>query len=487
MTPRTNGPAFPSPVALARCAGLCAAVVFAAGCSTASRTTARGWEYGADANSETTEVAGVGQVRSVPRGQTINTRVWHDPVARHAPPRTMDQSQPAPKAGASMSVALAAAEVSISEPTTPTRTLPTTTRPSDLPNIHEPFDTTATNTLLDAAPGLCQVTFAGEGAAFDPCISSDGRLLAFAGTHHRPTADIYTVPVGGSSVTQLTSDPAHDIMPAISPDGSRIAFASNRSGNWDIFVMSSSGGQALQLTSDPTSELHPTWSPDGQRIAFCRLGQVSGRWELWVQEVANPRSAEFIGYGLYPRWCPVSGTGHDGRDRIVFQRARERGDRAYSVWTVDYRPGDVTSPTEVASSPTEALINPAWSADGRWITYAAVPNPGEASAAGRIGEADLWIVAADGSARVNLTAGTFVNLAPTWAADGRIYFVSNRAGVDNIWSISTDRAIAAATGSRGNTPTETAQAPRHADPLHGPQIPRTGTDAYDATAHVPTP
>lgn len=484
MTPRPNGPV--PPHTLTRCAGLCIAVALAAGCSNASRTSARGWEYGTGPSDTGAEVADIGAVRSTSRGNTINTRVWHDPVAKYTPATNAPQSTDSPEAGAHMSAALAAAET---QPRPAARVLPATTRPSDLPNIHEAFDTTNAGVLLDAAQGLSQVTFAGEGAAFDPCISRDGRTLAFAGTHHRPTADIYSVPVGSSSVTQLTADPAHDIMPAISPDGSRIAFASNRSGNWDIFVMSSSGGQAVQLTGDPSRELHPTWSPDGERIAFCRLGEVSGRWEIWVQNVAQSRAAEFIGYGLYPRWCPAGGTGEGGRDRIAFQRARERGDRAFSVWTVDYRPGDVTSPTEVASSATAALINPAWSADGQWITCAAVPNPAVASAAGRVGEADLWIVAADGSTRINLTAGNFVNLAPSWAGDGRIYFVSNRAGVDNIWSIATDRAIAAATGPNNGSAnsTETAHAPLlHADPVHGPQTGHTG-DAHEATAHVPTP
>lgn len=253
--------------------------------------------------------------------------------------------------------------------------------------------------------------------------------------------------------------------------------------------MSSSGGQAVQLTSETTCELHPSWSPDGTKLVFCRLGEVSGRWELWVQDVTQPRAAEFIGYGLYPRWCPVPATGEGGRDKIVFQRARERGDRAFSIWTVDYKPGDVTSPTEIVASPTEALINPNWSADGQWITYAAVPNRPGATSTGKLTEADLWIVSVTGSSRVNLTSGNFANLAPTWSTDGRIYFVSNRAGVDNIWSITTERALAAATGGLNNpaasgghaaVPTRTTE--------HGPvALPMLHGDSAAETAHVPVP
>lgn len=314
-------------------------------------------------------------------------------------------------------------------------------------------------TLLDGMESLSQSTFAGEGAAFDPCVSHDGKLLVFASTQHRPTADIYVKAVNGRTVTQLTADPSQDIMPSLSPDGQRIAFASNRSGSWDIYLISINGGQAVQLTGDRSQELHPSWSPDGTRLVFCRLGEVSGRWELWVMDVNQPVVSEFIGYGLFPTWCPVADTAGDGRDKIAFQRSRERGDRAFSIWTVDYKPGDAGSPTEIASAPGSALINPAWSPDGQRIVFAVVPGPG-ATGGDRPVMADLWMTDVHGAGRVNLTAGRFVNTVPTWAADGRIYFVSDRGGIENVWSIGTEKAILAATGvAVQNKTTETAKGP----------------------------
>jgi TolB protein len=312
----------------------------------------------------------------------------------------------------------------------------------------------------DAAEGLSHVTLAPEGADFDPCVSRDGRFIAFASTQHRPTSDIYIKPVNGSTITQLTSDPANDVMPAFSPDGSRIAFCSSRNGNWDIFVMSSGGGQALQLTSDPSQELHPTWSPDGKRIAFCRLGESSGRWEMWVMDVGGTGTSEFIGYGMFPQWCPVAGTGADGRDKILFQRSRERGDRAFSVWTIDYRAGDASSPTEVVFALKHALINACWSPDGARIVYAAVPNSDE-GVLDSSSRSSLWMAAVDGSQRVMLTSGPFMNLMPSWSGDGRIYFVSDRGGLPNIWAVGTERAITTASGhaSPRVPATETATVP----------------------------
>lgn len=302
--------------------------------------------------------------------------------------------------------------------------------------------------LADVMEGLTHVTQAAQGADFDPCVSRDGRWIAFASTQHRETADIYIKQVDGRTITQLTADPAHDVMPAISPDGQRIAFASDRNGNWDIYLMSTSGGQAVQVTSDPADELHPSWSPDGTRLVFCRLGEVSGRWELWVTDTTGGSTTEFIGYGLFPEWCPVARTGADGRDKILFQRSRERGDRAFSLWTVDYRPGDTSSPTEIVSSRDSALINASWSPDGQRIVYASVNFRDADSATTPSGTpaSDLWIVGVDGSGKVALTGGMFMNLMPAWGNGGRIFFVSDRTGVSNIWSVGTDKAILAATG-----------------------------------------
>lgn len=324
----------------------------------------------------------------------------------------------------------------------------------DLPNVSTPMGSPLDGMILDGIDGLQQITRTSEGAMFDPRMSRCGKFMVFSSTQHRPTADVYMKPVGGSAITQLTADPAHDIMPTISPDGSRIAFTSNRNGNWDIFVMSSRGGQAVQITSGPEHELHPSWSPDGSRLVFCRLGEMSRRWELWTVAVDSPGMMEFIGYGLFPEWSPVAGTGTDGRDKILFQRSRERGSRSFSVWTIDYTPGDTSAPTQVVSLPEAAAINPSWSPDGKWIVYAVVPSASQqmggavASSRGdRPIQADVWMTDPMGGARVNLTAGQFVNLMPTWGTDDRIYFVSNRDGADNIWSMGTTKAIAAITGS----------------------------------------
>lgn len=337
--------------------------------------------------------------------------------------------------------------------------------------------------MEEGPDGLRRVSFADEGSDFNPRISRDGRWMVFASTQHRATADLYMKSIDGRTVTQLTADPANDIMPAISPDGQRIAFASDRSGRWQLYVMSAAGGQAVQLTDGVANDLHPTWSSDGKSLAFCRLGSRSGRWEIWVLSPQQPAAAEFIGYGMFPEWCPTPATGAAGSDRILFQRGRERGERAYSIWTVDYKPGWAGNPTEIVSGRDFAAINGTWSPDGKWIAYATVPIGNDralAALAGtafggawsrpawRTAEADgdrseLWLTSIDGSARVNLTGGRWVNVMPAWGPSNRVYFVSNRGGLDNVWSLSTERALAGA-GPRSTPATGTATATPPAEP-----------------------
>ncbi|MCG3122613.1 MAG: Protein TolB [Phycisphaerales bacterium] len=306
----------------------------------------------------------------------------------------------------------------------------------------------------DNAPAtfnLQQVTFAEEGSDFDPAISRDGSRIVFASTQHRPTADLYVKSISGRTITQLTSDPSEDGTPDISPDGSKVAFASNRGGSWDIYVMPISGGKAVAVTQDASDELHPSWSPDGTQLVFCRMGPTSGRWEMWVTDATKAGSATFIGYGLFPRWCPSSGTGENGADRIVYQVGRERGQRSFAIWTVDYHDGQASNPTLIASSSSAALINPTWSPDGRFIAYASVP---ASETSGQRPSAELWLASVMGDATVRLTSGDLRAIRPAWGPANRLYFVSDRNSTENIWSIDLAQSLASA----GGTPAATTAA-----------------------------
>jgi dipeptidyl aminopeptidase/acylaminoacyl peptidase len=114
---------------------------------------------------------------------------------------------------------------------------------------------------------------------FEPSWSPDGSKIAFTRVDGS-NFDIYVMNAAdGSNVVRLTNDPAQDTEPSWSPDGSKIAFTSGRTDDdtttdTDIYVMNAADGSGLiRLTNDPANflganDVGPSWSPDGSKIAF---------------------------------------------------------------------------------------------------------------------------------------------------------------------------------------------------------------------------
>ncbi len=102
-----------------------------------------------------------------------------------------------------------------------------------------------------------------------PDWSPKGDLIAFQG-YKGGTFHIWVMKPDGSGVRQLTSGHGDDREPRISPDGTKVAFASDRGfqGNYDIWVVDIASGKLTQKTSGPEEEYEPTWSPDGEKIDF---------------------------------------------------------------------------------------------------------------------------------------------------------------------------------------------------------------------------
>ena len=84
----------------------------------------------------------------------------------------------------------------------------------------------------------------------------------------------------GSDRVRLTDDPAQDEEPQWSPDGRRIAFRSDREGDYDLFVVNSDGSGLRRLTENSARETVPSWSPDGRSIVFA--SDRDGNLELYT-------------------------------------------------------------------------------------------------------------------------------------------------------------------------------------------------------------
>jgi TolB protein len=235
-----------------------------------------------------------------------------------------------------------------------------------------------------------------------PAWSPDGRKMAFA-SDRSSSLQIWVMKADGTRPRQLTTEGENSV-PAWAPDGKRLAFGSNRTGHYEIWAMESDGTDQKQLTTTDAENNGPTWSPDGRRIAFhSTQGGYSAIWVMdqdgsHLTQLTTPYGDRFRDSNA-PAWSP------DGA-KIAFWSGRAHGDG--NVWVMD---ADGSNRRQLTDQPAGVNCGePAWSDDGRKIIFES-NRPGSE----RIG---TWIMDADGSNQRVLTTNANVWGRPSWQPVG---------------------------------------------------------------------
>ncbi len=120
-------------------------------------------------------------------------------------------------------------------------------------------------------------------------VSPDGRTIVFD-----MMGDLYTIPIAGGTATSITTGPAWDVQPTFSPDGSRIAFTSDRAGGDNIWTIAADGSDARQVTKEKFRLLNgPAWTPDGAYLLARKHFTSSrslGAGEVWMYHASGEAS-----------------------------------------------------------------------------------------------------------------------------------------------------------------------------------------------------
>jgi Tol biopolymer transport system component/DNA-binding winged helix-turn-helix (wHTH) protein len=127
-----------------------------------------------------------------------------------------------------------------------------------------------------------------------PQFSPDGSKIAFESTRSG-FFEVWMCRSDGSGLVQLTHFNSHTGTPRWSPDGQQIAFDSGVGGNLDIYVIDSRGGQPRRLTNEPSHEVVPSWSRDGRWLYFA--SDRTGDWEVWKMPSAGGPAAQVTHHG----------------------------------------------------------------------------------------------------------------------------------------------------------------------------------------------
>ena len=213
----------------------------------------------------------------------------------------------------------------------------------------------------------------------DVQVSPDGTAIAFC-----YKGDIYTVSTQGGTAKQLTTQASYECNPVWSPEGHRIAFASDRDGNFDIYVMSAQGGAAKKLTKHSASELPSAFTPDGKCVVFSASIQDPAQsalfpsgvmTELYKVSVEGGRSQQILATPAEAVCYIKDGQSFLYQDRKGLEdewRKHHTSSVTRDIWLYDAKSGKHTNLTNIGGEDRDPSLAP----NGKTVYFLSERNGG---------------------------------------------------------------------------------------------------------------
>jgi len=228
-----------------------------------------------------------------------------------------------------------------------------------------------------------------------------------------PNREIYLVSSDGMGPVNLTRNSCADDEPDWKPDGTKIAWESDRDGDFEVWVMDADGSNPTQLTTN--GGLAPRWSNSGELIVFSKgpgllVMNADGSDQRVILDVGRDPESPCLAGGFAGGWSPND-------DRVIYYATVPAADSAAGlgvICTVNVETGGVE---ELVRQEGILNVEPVWSADGRFIAYRSI----------REGNSDVYVTDIEDGSERRLTDFDGLDTEPDWSPDGEwIVFATNR-------------------------------------------------------------
>jgi serine/threonine-protein kinase len=269
----------------------------------------------------------------------------------------------------------------------------------------------------------------GRRRSFAPLVLATAAVLTVIGLVLSRMLTTEPINVGTSNIMPVTSEPGRQGGPAISPDGSQVAFVRTGPSATSATVIIRStlnvagGGEVIPAPEGPRTQVAPQWSPDGEFIRFLEVdSRGSASWKevgkfggsiRTVDLPQNVRGLDLLGCTWSSDWS-----------QVVYSAAD-------SIFVYSYT--DESSTLVAATEVARAAHWFVWSPDGDRIAFV----NGLADWALGLGHSptSIWVVDAGGGEPVRVTSNEHMDVSPAWLDEGHLLFVSNRDGPEEVYVI----------------------------------------------------